>query len=287
MSDSHISPSTAQTNLHYALLSAFLKGTAKIPQMPENALRIRQLLRDPYTSLEQLSRVINSDPPLAAYLMQFADSPLLKSARPCRSLRDVLARLGTDKLNNLVLSFAVRNIFISKELALQKMFRARWNASLMRAAWSACVASLTEHISIDDALLGGLFQDIGSLPILAELENWPEISRDSDSLNAVCDQLSGKIGSVLLTAWKQPSYLVDCARYRDPAESIPSQPTPQLYELVQIGEVLQNPAKHSTLANLPLAQTLFTQLDVQEIQQQFKDQINLWFLLLGVKTRIV
>ena len=98
---------SAQQALHYSLLSAFLKGTAKIPQMPENAIRIRSLLKNPNTSLEHLSRVINSDPPLAAYLMQFADSPLLKSARPCRTLRDVLARLGTDKLNNLVLSFSV------------------------------------------------------------------------------------------------------------------------------------------------------------------------------------
>ncbi len=160
---------SAQQALHYSLLSAFLKGTAKTPQMPENALRIRSLLRDPNTSLEHLSRVINSDPPLAAYLMQFADSPLLKSARPCRTLRDVLARLGTDKLNNLVLSFAVRNLFISKELAIQKIFRARWNASLVRAAWSVCISSSVANLSPDECgLLGGLFQDIGSLPLLAE-----------------------------------------------------------------------------------------------------------------------
>ncbi|NLJ12736.1 MAG: HDOD domain-containing protein, partial [Gammaproteobacteria bacterium] len=179
MSDTNSTQSSAQQSLHYSLLSAFLKGTVKIPQMPENALRIRSLLRDPYTSLEHLSRVINSDPPLAAYLMQFADSPLLKSARPCRSLRDVLARLGTSKLNNLVLSFAVRNIFISKELALQKAFRTRWNASLARAAWSASLTSVLPEISADDALLGGLFQDIGSLPLLAELENWPQIDRET------------------------------------------------------------------------------------------------------------
>lgn len=133
MNDTISAQSSAQQSLHYSLLSAFLKGTAKIPQMPENALRVRSLLRDPHVSLEQLSRVINSDPPLAAYLMQFADSPLLKSARPCRSLTDVLARLGTAKLNNLVLAFSVRNMFISKDLSLQKGFRARWSASSIRA----------------------------------------------------------------------------------------------------------------------------------------------------------
>lgn len=285
MSDTNSTQSSAQQSLHYSLLSAFLKGTVKIPQMPENALRIRSLLRDPYTSLEHLSRVINSDPPLAAYLMQFADSPLLKSARPCRSLRDVLARLGTSKLNNLVLSFAVRNIFISKELALQKAFRARWNASLARAAWSASLTSVLPEISADDALLGGLFQDIGSLPLLAELENWPQIDRETDNLNTVCEQLSGQIGTVLLTSWKQPSHLVDCARYRNGHLASSSADTAQLYELVQIGEALHNPLKHQQLAQLPLAQQIFNDMNVEKVQQQLQEQVEVWFLLLGVKTR--
>lgn len=285
MSDTNSTQSSAQQSLHYSLLSAFLKGTVKIPQMPENALRIRSLLRDPYTSLEHLSRVINSDPPLAAYLMQFADSPLLKSARPCRSLRDVLARLGTSKLNNLVLSFAVRNIFISKELALQKAFRARWNASLARAAWSASLTSVLPEISADDALLGGLFQDIGSLPLLAELENWPQIDRETDNLNTVCEQLSGQIGTVLLTSWKQPSHLVDCARYRNGHLASSSADTAQLYELVQIGEALHNPLKHQQLIQLPLAQQIFNDMDVEKVQQQLQEQVEVWFLLLGVKTR--
>lgn len=285
MSDTNSTQSSAQQSLHYSLLTAFLKGTVKIPQMPENALRIRSLLRDPYTSLEHLSRVINSDPPLAAYLMQFADSPLLKSARPCRSLRDVLARLGTSKLNNLVLSFAVRNIFISKELALQKAFRARWNASLARAAWSASLTSVLPEISADDALLGGLFQDIGSLPLLAELENWPQIDRETDNLNTVCEQLSGQIGTVLLTSWKQPSHLVDCARYRNGHLASSSADTAQLYELVQIGEALHNPLKHQQLAQLPLAQQIFNDMDVEKVQQQLQEQVEVWFLLLGVKTR--
>ena len=42
--------------IRFALLTRFLKGQAKVPQMPEAAMRIRQLLDDPRTSLEQLAR---------------------------------------------------------------------------------------------------------------------------------------------------------------------------------------------------------------------------------------
>ena len=286
MSDASTTHQSAQQALHYSLLSAFLKGTAKIPQMPENALRIRSLLKDPNTSLEHLSRVINGDPSLAAYSMQFADSPLLKSARPCRTLHDVLARLGTQKLNNLVLAFSVRNLFISKELPLQKVFRARWNASLVRAAWSACLSSSVPGISVDDALLGGLFQDIGSLPLLAELENWPQIPREPEDLHSISEQLSAQVGTVLLSVWKQPNYLVDCARYRSSHIQPPSEPSSQLYQLVQIADAMQRSDRQQALLDLPLALQLFADEDPASIEQRYKQQVNLWLTLLGVKTRV-
>src|SRR5262245_5373927 len=110
--------------LRFALYNRFLKGEAKVPQMPESLMRVRRMLNDPRTSLDQLARTINSDPPLAAYLMQYADSPLLRGYRACTSLRDVLACLGTRRLQNLVLCFGVRNLFIGKEATLQRVFRA-------------------------------------------------------------------------------------------------------------------------------------------------------------------
>lgn len=67
--------SNTTDTLRLALLNRFLKGEAKIPQMPEAAVRIRKLLDNPMTSTEQLVRVINGNPPLAAYLMQFSSSP--------------------------------------------------------------------------------------------------------------------------------------------------------------------------------------------------------------------
>src|SRR5690606_19264670 len=180
--------------LRFALLTRFLKGQAKVPQMPEAAMRIRQLLEDPRTSLEQLARVINSDPPLAAYLMQFAESPLIRGARPCVSMRDLLARIGTRQLGTLVLGFTARNLFASKEKALQQAFRQRWRKARERAAFCAALAQRCDQ-PLDEAMLAGLLQDIGSLPLLAELEHWPEVPRDAEQLDQLCDYLSGDIGA--------------------------------------------------------------------------------------------
>ncbi|TRX75900.1 HDOD domain-containing protein [Pseudomonas mangiferae] len=281
-------PPPSTDSLRFALYTRFLKGEAKIPQMPENALRIRRLLDDPRTSLEQLSRVINSDPPLAAYLLQFAESPMLRGARPCNSLRDVLGRLGTEKLYQLVLGFSMRNLFISKELPLQKVFRARWRASLERAAYCACLAARSPVASVDDALLAGLLQDIGSLPLLAELERWPDFPRDENALRALCEELSGPVGVVILTAWKQPPAMIDVARQR--REWHRDQAFADLADLVQVASLLQAlpPADAPPLRDAPALRRLFPVVGESveasdSLLQQIAEEAPLWFKLLGAK----
>lgn len=281
-------PPPSSDSLRFALYTRFLKGEAKIPQMPENALRVRRLLDDPRTSLEQLSRVIGSDPPLAAYLLQFAESPMLRGARPCNSLRDVLSRLGTEKLYQLVLGFSMRNLFISKELPLQKVFRARWRASLERAAYCACVAARGAVASVDNALLAGLLQDIGSLPLLAELERWPEFPRQEETLQGLCEELSGAVGVVILTAWKQPPAMIEVARQR--REWHREQAFADLADLVQVASLLQAvpPANAPPLAELPAWRRLFPVAGespeaMATLLRQIEEEAPLWFRLLGAK----
>jgi HD-like signal output (HDOD) protein len=119
------------TGLKFSLYFNFLKGNAKVPQMPETSLRLRELLASERASLEQVTRLLHSNPPLAAYLLQFAESPLLRGSRPGISLQEVISRLGLQRLNNLVLTFTIHHLFTQNDPVLLKVFRARWNASLL------------------------------------------------------------------------------------------------------------------------------------------------------------
>ncbi|MCL6692631.1 HDOD domain-containing protein [Pseudomonas sp. R3.Fl] len=272
--------------VRFALYNRFLKGEAKVPQMPESHLRVRRLLGDARTSLEQLARVINADPPLAAYLMQFAESPLLRGARPCASLRDVLARLGTRRLGNLVLGFSLRNLYIGKERILQQMFRARWNAARERAAYSALLAQHSQVAEADDAILAGLLQDVGSLPLLAELERWPQYPRDAESLQRLCEQLSGDIGVVIMTVWKLPTLTIECARQRSRWNREHDGPA-DLADLVQVAEQLRNPAlAGDALAELPAFRRLAQncpalQQPIPQLRTQLNEEVKLWQRLLA------
>ncbi|WFC61710.1 HDOD domain-containing protein [Pseudomonas sp. REST10] len=269
-------PTTTDT-LRLALLNRFLKGEAKIPQMPEAAVRIRKLLDDPHTSQEQLARVINGDPPLAAYLMQFSAAPLLRGNRPCTSLRDLLGRLGTRQLADLVLGFSLQHLFTSDDAALQQAFRTRWRNARERAAYCAVLAQ-TVGFSMDDAMLGGLLQDIGSLPLLSELEHWPELPRDSDSLNALCEQLSGDIGALILTRWQLPSAVIECARLHGQWQR-EHERSADLADLVLLASALQSGSTPDGL--LPAQVKLGLERPLEELRAELAEGLKLWKRLLA------
>jgi HD-like signal output (HDOD) protein len=264
--------------VRFALLTRFLKGEAKVPQMPEAAMRIRRLLEDPRTSLEQLARVINSDPPLAAYLMQFADSPLLRGARQGMSLRDLLARLGTRQLNDLVLGFTVRHLFASRETILQQAFTLRWRRARERAAYCAALAQRS-GLMLDDAMLAGLLQDIGSLPLLDELQHWPDFPREMPALDELCEQLSADIGALVLTRWQVPTAIIDCARQRGQWLREHEGPA-DLADLVLVASALQSDADNLP-EMLPAQQRLGLEMPLATLRDELRPELQLWLRLLA------
>ncbi|VXD05111.1 Histidine kinase [Pseudomonas sp. 8Z] len=269
-------PTTAD-NLRLVLLDRFLKGEAKIPQMPESAVRIKKLLDNPHTSLEQLTRVINGDPPLAAYLMHFSTTPLLRGNRACTSLRDLLGRLGTRQLSDLVLGFSLQHLFTSQDAALQQVFRERWRHARERAAYCAVLA---QHIdfSLDDAMLGGLLQDIGSLPLLSELEHWPDLPRDPESLHALCEQLSGTIGALILTHWQLPPAVIECTKQYGQLQRTHAGAA-DLADLVLLASALQGTAAFSE--PLPVQSKLGLEQPLAELRDELADALKLWKRLLA------
>lgn len=276
MDDCKSMPTSTDT-LRMTLLNRFLNGEARIAQMPESALRIRKLLDDPHTSLEQLTRVIAGDPPLAAYLMQFSNTALLRGNRACTSLRELLSRLGTRQLADLVLGFSLQNLFTSTEPALLQAFRSRWRRARERAAYCAVLAQRTGR-SLDDAMLGGLLQDIGSLPLLSELEHWPDVPHDDDTLHELCELLSGDLGALILTRWQLPPAIIESTRLYGQWQR-QHDGAADLADLVLLASALQ--ANQTLPEPLPVQAKLGLQQPLDELRQELAGELQLWKRLLA------
>lgn len=271
--------------LKFSLYFNFLKGNAKVPQMPETSLRLRELLASEHASLEQVTRLLHSNPPLAAYLLQFAESPLLRGSRPGINLQEVISRLGLKHLNNLVLTFTIHHMLSQTDPVLLKVFRTRWNASLLCASYCACLSQQLTRLPLEDAMLAGLVQDIGSLPVIDEVENWSGKVPTEVELMALCDELSANVGVIVLTSWNLPQPFIECARLRGQWEREHAAPA-DLIDVVQVARCLAAGAD-SDLVRLPAWQQLVGQRTGEFTPAQLRgtidEPVRFWFKLLGGK----
>ena len=70
-------------------------GHVDLPSFPEIALQVRRILSDPNTRVEQIVRVVGSEPALAARLLRIANSAAInRSGRSVTDLRTAIARIG-------------------------------------------------------------------------------------------------------------------------------------------------------------------------------------------------
>ena len=165
----------------------------------------------------------------------------------------------------------------STDALLQQVFRLRWRHARERAAHCAVLAQRT-GLSMDDAMLAGLLQDIGSLPLLSELEHWPQVSRDAATLEGLCESLSGNLGALILTRWQLPPAVVECARQYGQWQREHDGPA-DLADLVLLASALQ--AAHEPEAPLPAQMKLGLEQPLATLRQELADELSLWKRLLA------
>lgn len=84
----------------------------ELPPMPAMAHRILQLRADPDASAEDLAKIVEVDPSLAAQVVRYASSPFFGYAGKLESIRDAISRvLGFDMVANMALGLAAGRTF--------------------------------------------------------------------------------------------------------------------------------------------------------------------------------
>lgn len=175
-------------------------GSLELPSFPEIVVRIRQALEDEHCTTDKLSRLISSEPALAARLLQIANSAAIR--RGPESINDVSAavnRLGRDIVRNSAMSFAIKQLRDAQKLqAAQPYLEVVWNEGMNAAALCYVLAKKFTKLNPDEALLVGLLHGIGKLYILAQAEHHPELFRDQQALHELLDEWHAGIGSAIL-----------------------------------------------------------------------------------------
>lgn len=194
-----------------------------MPGLPDIALRVRKAISREDADVNVITRLVQTDIPLTARLIQIANSPLYRGVQPVEDCQKAITRLGLDVTKNLVTSFALRRAFTAKTAKSRKRVEKVWKHSVQVAAIAFILSRITPRLNPDHAMLAALIHDVGVLPLLAWLENRPELICDEAQVDQLVAGLRVSLGRLVLEHWRFDPEMLDVINaaedwFRDPAE---------------------------------------------------------------------
>lgn len=197
---------------------AELKASGRLPSPRGMALAIIQLLQREDYRIEELVRLVQSDPAIAGRVLRFANTAAcaaVDKGRPIVSLAKAVATLGTFRVRDVVLAFSVLNGHRRGSCEVFD-YEAFWSHSL---ATAIAAQFLAQHAQMapDESFTVGLLCDVGRLG-LATL--YPDryggviqaSAGDRQRLLKEEERAFGldhrRLGACLLTEWGLPAVLV-------------------------------------------------------------------------------
>jgi HD-like signal output (HDOD) protein len=200
-------PSQAQPSIGFefvrSLAAELSRGNVDLPSFPEIAVRVRRVLSDPKSSVEQVVRVVGSEPALAARLLRIANSASLnRSGRAVTDLRTAINRIGYNMVRSAAISFSMAQIRKSNKLVgLEHHLNDLWQRSTLVAAYSYVLARMCTKVNPDEAMLTGMMHGIGKLYVLTRAIDHPELFITDKTLNDIIDEWHATIGKSILENW--------------------------------------------------------------------------------------
>jgi len=136
-----------------------------LPPFPAVATQLLSLLSTEEIALDDVSRLIASDPVFAADVLQIANSALFSLQCEVKSVSHAIVVLGLERVKGISLTRALGN-YMSPTLKVQALRRC-WTHSLAGAILAEKLAR-TAGLATEVAYTAGLLRDIGRLAMLVK-----------------------------------------------------------------------------------------------------------------------
>jgi len=202
----------AESRLSFQLYHDLQKDSTILPSLPDLALRIRRAIDDDVSDAKAIAKLVEADPAMAAKLLKAANSALYGGLAAVETCPAAVVRLGMGTTKQLVLSFALKEVFNSEEPMIQERMRVLWKHSAQIAAICFVLAREIKGMQPEEALLIGLVHDVGAIAILNYIHKFPELGEDEFALEETIRRMRGELGAMILRKWKFSSAVIAGAR---------------------------------------------------------------------------
>lgn len=194
----------------------------KLPSFPQVAAKLLEAFRDDTASLEDLSKIVETDPGLSVRLLEIVNSAAYGLGRRITALSEAMAYLGLNEVKKLAIEMTVFDkLFKSRESSEfdRLLF---WRHCLSVAVLSSRIAEQTGYPEPEEAYIAGLLHDVGK--IFLDIKGRKNYSEFILQLTTATDQViesertfiglgHDDIGAYLCSQWHLPQKLTQVVKY--------------------------------------------------------------------------
>ena len=191
----------AGEELFTRVYQAYVDRKLELPSLPDAALKIREVIRNPDLGIADVARVVQTDPALTARLIQVSNSPIYQGIGPVESALAAVNRLGGSTTQNLAFVMAVSNLFQSSSAIIQSRMTQLYDYSGQLASLCFVIADRCKNLNRERAMLIGLVSHIGAIPILNYASKDPSLSSNKHVVDNALRNLSCITSGLVLTQW--------------------------------------------------------------------------------------
>jgi HD-like signal output (HDOD) protein/ActR/RegA family two-component response regulator len=202
-------------------LRAVVGRLKNLPAMPRTYTKLRDAMAKPDASVPDVARIIYEDPAIAAKVLQVVNSAFFRLARRISNIEQAVSYLGFNAIRTLAMSVEVFSLWRAGAV-VQGLEPEALQERAHRVAAGA--RALSEGTAMrDDALLAGLFHNIGHWVLLQECPQQLQLAIDTarsqnlplhEAERQVIGASHAEIGAYLLGLWGLPYAVIEAVAFQ-------------------------------------------------------------------------
>jgi HD-like signal output (HDOD) protein len=224
-----------------------------LPSLSPVALKLIELASDENSSVDDLVKLIEKDPPLALRLLKLANSAFFTTAQPSTTLLQAVIKIGFERVRIMALSISLRDTFPMGKIGPLD-YEKFWRTSLYRAIIAKSIAAHIKKVNSEEAFISALLMEIGLLiffDIFIKGKN-EDVRLEPEPLEQLLSWELEKygldhrqIGAVALKHWNFPENIIACQKFY-PKAAVMDEGLPLIVKLCVLAGSLSGTLFHGT-----------------------------------------
>ena len=199
-----------------------VQSSTSVFTLPEIYFRVREVVDDPDSTMDDLANVLKLDPAISARLLRLVNSPFYGFAKQIDTISRAVNLLGLQAINDLVTATTVGRTFSGMTIQLMDA-KKYWRKSVLCALLAGKIAKSCGIADSERFFVEGLLRDIGHLVLYRSVpERAQSALIEADYLDgslAEVEQASigcdfAEVGAELIHVWEMPVQIEQAVRYQ-------------------------------------------------------------------------